>query len=66
VKCIRHPNACAPKYVNKFRITNARRRVEFGFFFYLLLTGNAHKLHFILGSICVAVYATVCVRVSVC
>jgi len=40
--------------------------LSLGFFSYLLLTGNAHKLHFILGSICVAVYATVCVRVSVC
>jgi len=28
------PNACALKYVNKFRITNARGRVEFGFLFF--------------------------------
>lgn len=61
---------CALKYVNKFRIRNARadELSLLQFFVFFFLTGNARKLHFILGSTCVCVCVSgsaVCVSVHV-
>lgn len=46
---------CALKYVNKFRIRNARADEFASVFCVSFLTGNARKLHCILGSTCVCV-----------